>query len=142
MLLENAFPRLRQTGYTITSPATEDYNCVAWAAKENDRWWWPDPMGMGYWPQNAPREVTLDAFLTTFSIVGFEICSGDLLEPGFEKIAIYVDAHGEPTHVARQLGSGQWTSKLGKSVDIEHAFDSLDNSKLYGSIARILRRAT
>ena len=142
MLLENAFPRLRQTGYTITSPATEDYNCVAWAAKENDRWWWPDPMGIGYWPQNAPREVTLDAFLTAFAIVGFEICSGDLLEPGFEKIAIYVDARGAPTHVARQLSSGQWTSKLGKSVDIEHAFDSLDNSNLYGSAACILRRAT
>ena len=97
-------------------------------------------MGTGYWPDNAPREVTLDAFLTAFSLLGFEICSSDLLESGVEKIAIYVNARGEPTHIARQLNNGRWTSKLGKSVDIEHAFDSLNNSNLYGAVARILRR--
>lgn len=141
MSIESVFSHLRATGYTITSPATPDYNCVAWAAKENDRWWWPDPSGTSYWPENAPREVTLDAFLVAFAALGFEICSSDVFEPGFEKIAIYVNAQGEPTHISRQLNSGRWTSKLGPSVDIEHRFDGLNGSSLYGSVGRILRRA-
>ena len=42
------------------------------------------------------------------------------LEIGFEKVAIYSDAHG-PQHVARQLPDGKWTSKLGQQVDVEHS---------------------
>ena len=142
MSLESAFPRLRVTGYAITSPATEEYNCIAWAAGVNDRWWWPDPSGTAYWPDHAPREVTIDAFVTVFSAFGFEPCPNEVLEPGVEKIAIYVNAQGEPTHIARQLSSGRWTSKLGKSEDVEHDFSGLDNSPFYGSVSRILRRTT
>ena len=29
------------TGYRITSPITRSYNCFAWAAGEDDRWWNP-----------------------------------------------------------------------------------------------------
>ena len=140
MSLESVFPRLRVTGYNVTSPATAEYNCIAWAASENDCWWWPDPSGSAYWPEHSPREATLDAFLATFSALGFETCSSEILEPGVEKIAIYVNSQGEPTHISRQLSSGRWTSKLGKSEDIEHDFNGLDNSAVYGSVARILRR--
>ena len=139
MAIDSWFPHLKDTGYTITSPATEDYNCIAWAAREDDRWWWPDPLGTSYWPENASREVTLNAFLAAFSTLGFESCFDSQLEPGFEKIAIYINADGEPSHISRQLNNGRWTSKLGKSFDIEHAFDGLNNSQ-YGSIAHILRR--
>ena len=31
------------------------------------------------------------------------------LEPGFEKIALYADNSGKPTHAARQLDNGRWT---------------------------------
>ena len=41
------------------------------------------------------------------------------LQDGYEKIAIYA-LDGEPTHAARQLDTGRWTSKLGKHEDIEH----------------------
>ena len=44
--IEAAFPALVGTGYFVTSPATPEYNCIAWAAGETDRWWWPDPMGV------------------------------------------------------------------------------------------------
>ena len=141
MSLEASFPRLRETGYRITSPATNEYNCIAWAAGESDRWWWPDPSGISYWPEGAPRQETLEAFLVAFSTVGFELCSSEVPEGGVEKVAIYVNALGEPTHMARQLSSGGWTSKLGKSEDIEHQFDSLDGSQVYGSVAYILKRS-
>lgn len=47
---------------------------------------------------------------------------------------------GSPTHAARQLPDGTWTSKLGKDVDISH--DSLDglSGDRYGTPALILRR--
>ena len=122
------------------SPAIEEYNCVVWVVGESDRWWWPDLSGTSYWPEHAPREVTVDAFLVAFGVLGFEPCSSEALEEGAEKIAIYINSQGEPTHIARQLGSGRWTSKLGKSEDIEHEFSGLDGSSIYGTIARVLKR--
>ncbi|HEY7428267.1 MAG TPA: hypothetical protein VH682_28795 [Gemmataceae bacterium] len=38
---EVLFPRLNGTAYRITSPASDVYNCIAWAAGETNRWWWP-----------------------------------------------------------------------------------------------------
>jgi hypothetical protein len=55
-----------------------------------------------------------------FQSLGYETCPDGTLEENTDKIAIYVDAYGTPTHVARQLSTGAWTSKLGRSQDIEH----------------------
>jgi len=38
------------------------YNCIAFAAGETHRWWWP--MG-AYWPEPAPRDETVDSFIRT-----------------------------------------------------------------------------
>jgi hypothetical protein len=105
----------------ITSPETIEYNCVAWAAEENTRCWWPDHMEIGYWPEDIPREETLEAFIEAYKTLGYERCYETDLEEGFQKIAIYVKDR-KPTHAARQLNNGNWTSKLGKSFDIEHEF--------------------
>lgn len=137
--LEEAFPRLRNTGYIVTSPPTPDYNCIAWATHDTERWWEPDPFGLYYWPEDAPRSISLEAFVAAFSTKGFSLCDSRLAEPGYEKIAIYVDARGQPTHAARQLPTGRWTSKLGKCEDIEHELEGLANSN-YGSVARIMKR--
>ena len=51
--LEIALPGLAGTNYRVTSPADDGYNCIAWAATETDRWWWPDPFGAGYWPEDG-----------------------------------------------------------------------------------------
>jgi hypothetical protein len=69
------------------------------------------------------------------------------LEVGTEKVAIYVDADGIPTHAARQLADGTWTSKLGEWEDIRHktlkAMEDGDGLGLgYGRVAVILRRST
>ena len=60
-------------------------------------------------------------------------------------MALYGDAGGAPTHVARQLPSGAWTSKLGDWEDIEHqTLASLEErpgaAPAYGKVARILKR--
>jgi hypothetical protein len=59
--------------------------------------------------------------------------------PGLEKVALYADANGCPTHVARQLPNGRWTSKLGELEDIEHDLPALEGD-LYGSVTLVLKR--
>lgn len=45
--LEELFPGLRETEYTLTSPEDRGYNCIAWAAGDLSRWWWPDATALG-----------------------------------------------------------------------------------------------
>jgi hypothetical protein len=138
MNLQDYFPGLAQSPYHITSPADPDYNCVAWAAHDASAWWWPDPMGIGYWPAAAPRLVTLDAFVAAFQSIGFAPGATPDLEPGWEKVALFAKSD-VPTHAARQLPNGRWTSKLGPLEDIEHELDVLTGS-IYGQVVCILRR--
>ena len=136
--LEDLFPGLRGQLYHITSPRDGDYNCVAWAVGDDRNWWWPDAAGEDTWPSGVPRHITLEAFREAFATLGYEVCDNDQLEPGYEKVALFALA-GVPTHAARQLPSGRWTSKLGRAEDIEHALHDLTGA-VYGSVALVLRR--
>ena len=134
------FPRLLERGYDLTSPETPFYNCIAWAAGETARWWWPDPNDQYYWPPGMPRKEALQAFVLLFEELGYAVCEDEKLEEAFEKIAIYVnDSTGKPTHAARQLASGRWTSKLGSLEDIEHDLKGA-TGVYYGSVAVIMKR--
>jgi len=133
------FPRLATGGYRIISAATTRYNCIAWAAGRNDRYWWPHPDA--FWPTGVPFEVTLQAFEAAYATLGFTRCNNVDIEPGFEKIVIYVDNAGVPKHAARQLPGGVWTSKLGPSQDIEHATADALSGRNYGSPGLALKRA-
>jgi hypothetical protein len=138
--IEKTFPKLIDSGYTVTSPETTDYNCIAWAANNTDAWWWPDSFNLGYWPPGIPRKEMLDAFIKAYELFGYAICGNSQLEAGFEKIAIYADSSGKPAHAARQLSNGCWTSKLGQLEDIEHdTLDDLTGSE-YGAVAVIMKR--
>ena len=136
--LQDDFPDLAAAGYSETSPATEDYNCIAWAAGRQDDWWWPDSGLVSYWPAQAPRTETLQAFYATFTLLGFEPCLAADLEPGFEKVAFYA-RDGIPKHAARQLPDGLWTSKLGQGLDISHTLAGLEGP-LYGKVVGTMRR--
>ena len=61
-----------------------------------------------------------NSFIELFRSAGYELCDDGNLEAGCEKIAIYA-LNDSPTHAARQLENGQWTSKLGKYEDIVHS---------------------
>ena len=104
---------------------------------DTTRWWWPHPDA--YWPAEVSQELTPDAYISTFAIVGFVPCHDASSELGYEKIALFIDVSGKPTHAARQLSSGMWTSKLGECMDIEHELSALEGQE-YGSVAVIMRR--
>ncbi len=138
--LEEAFPGLAGGGYLVTSPRDSDYNCIAWVAGETRTWWWPGrDVAKEYWPPGVPRERTHDAFVAAFASLGYAVCQGEGLEAGYEKIALFADADGRPTHAARQLPSGLWSSKLGKAEDIEHRLHDLEGT-VYGSVVLLLKR--
>lgn len=119
--LEEKFPNLRVVAYEVASPETQEYNCIAWAAGDTERWWWPDLMEQEYWPASVPRNDTIEIFILAFRTLGYERCETPEFEPGFEKIALYLNSAGRPRHAARQLPDGYWTSKLGDWQDINHA---------------------
>jgi hypothetical protein len=79
--------------------------------------------------------------MLAYGTLGFEPCDSGEVEEGFEKVAIYTDAGGEPTHAARQLANGRWTSKLGYLEDIEHDLDAVAGTH-YGRVRAFLRRPT
>jgi hypothetical protein len=130
----------------IKSPADENYNCIAWSLNDLHQWWWPTPTGTGrwpgkYWPTGILNEETLAAFIALYERLGFKKCSSGDFEEGYDKIAIYTDHLGTPTHAARwwqeDLG---WSSKLGEENDIlHHSLESLEGTA-YGHVSQIMKR--
>jgi len=138
--LEALFPGLRGKPYRKTSPADDRYNCIAWAAGITDIWWWPvGEASRTYWPASAPREETVAAIQAAFASLGFALCQSDAWETGSAKVALFADADGLPTHAARQLSGGLWTSKLGKLEDIEHDLYDLEGAE-YGKVVHVMTR--
>jgi len=136
--LEDVFPGLRDQPYRIQSPRDRKYNCIALAVGDNRNWWWPDPTEEDTWPSGVARVETVEAFRDAFATLGYEVCSSDLVESGYEKIALFA-LTGKPKHAARQLPSGRWISKLGLREDIEHALHDL-TGLMYGSVVLVLKR--
>ncbi|HEV3383502.1 MAG TPA: hypothetical protein VG097_01740, partial [Gemmata sp.] len=87
----------------------------------------------------APREETIAAFIAAFATAGFLSTTSADLEPELEKVALFAIG-STPTHAARQLSNGWWSSKLGPAIDIEH--DTLDAvaGGVYGDVVAILCR--
>lgn len=121
------------------APATDEYNCFAWAIGRTDILL--DPMKV--WPQNVPREYTLTTFIQCFAKFGFVCCDDGDVEPEFEKVAIY-GFDNQPKHAARQTENGLWTSKIGTLELIEHHLDALFNATTekahYGFVIQFLKR--
>lgn len=140
--LEQDFLGLRNSGWSITSEQDPHYNCVAFAVYDTRQFWDANLIGVRgyYWPPGVPRDDSLASWVRAFEMNSYRVCADGELEPGVEKIAIYVDEAGIPQHVARQLAYGAWTSKLGKSEDIRHpALTSLEGD-LYGKVAVFMMR--
>jgi hypothetical protein len=71
--------------------------------------------------------------------LGYQPCETAELEAGVEHIALYC-LDGKPTHAARQLPDGKWTSKLGKFLDSTHTLTGLEGP-VYGKATHFLNRA-
>ncbi len=141
---EQVFPNLFSEGYGVTSNEDELYNCIAWAAGEEnqDQFWTPFDMGHGYyWPPELKRDARISTFIRLYEIRGgYQPCDDAGLETGFEKIAIYAGSDGEVTHAARQTEDGNWTSKLGSWEDISHKSLAGLEGDCYGKVVQILKR--
>jgi len=135
------FPNLRPNDCAGNpSPATQEYNCIAWAASVSDVRWEPDPMDQFYWPDSVTREYTLDAFIEAYKTIGFEVCSDGVYEQDTEKIALYA-YRGSPEHAARQLENGNWTTKFGHCEDVEHLTLECLEGPLYGKVTAYMKRS-
>jgi hypothetical protein len=137
--LEEWFPDIRQAGYQITSEIDLGYNCVAYAAEDQTRWWEPFRPD-AYWPDGVALDDTLEGFVVLFESLGFELCDDADTEAGFTKIALYGTTDGDFLHVSRQLPTGYWTSKIGEAEDIEHNTLEALNSVGYGQPLRFMRK--
>jgi primase-polymerase (primpol)-like protein len=132
------FPHLTDVNQKKASEPDPLYNCIAWAFKDNTRHWWPNAK-RSYWPVNIGSSIsTMDAFENWFSADGWEKIPNKDSEKGYEKIALYA-LNGSPTHAARLLDSGKWTSKLGASIDLLHDLTDLEGPE-YGSVIAIYRK--
>ena len=140
------FPLLRDDKkFKITSPVDPGYNCISWAMRYNDRWT-AVPSGVPYldgvmwWPPNAKEGDNISCLVDAFCQEGFEVCSSELFEEEWLKVALYYNPVNKNwTHAARQLRSGVWASKLGQSYDIEHGSPYTIESTVYGKVYCVMR---
>jgi hypothetical protein len=128
------FPRLNFTVSTITSDESPLFNCIAYAADDDQHWWWPT----SHWPI-AWREEAVDCFIAAFCTLRYLPCRHGDLEHGYEKVALYTDGNRTPTHMAKQRPDGIWISKCGPNQDIQHSPEEL-HSPLYGRVHTYLCR--
>jgi hypothetical protein len=132
------FPNYPAEPFEATSPASGRYNCIAWALEETSRFYWPGPEEFFNWVDDLPRTETLEILARLFQGRGYEVCKNTVLEAGFQKVALFAK-DGLPTHAARQLPDGFWTSKLGALEDVRHSLSAISGG-LYGEVALVLKR--
>src|SRR5579862_3353807 len=137
-------PGLTDDSCTVTSPRSSLYNCIARAAGDTTRWWWPVPLrGIAYWPKGVSREETLSAFIGAFGTLNYLPCADGSLQGGLEKVALFAKRMTGllvPTHAALQLETGEWTSKMGTLEDISHMTVEAVDGPIYGQAVQFLSR--
>lgn len=140
MWIEEDLPRLAAEGYQVTSEPNDEYNCIAYAAGETDRWWTHIEEADYHWPDNATRTPSIQSLIEAFTGLGYELCEHAGNEPGFRKIALYSNRQGDWTHAAVQLPGGGWGSKLGLHEDISHGTPESLDPDFYGEVHCFMRR--
>jgi hypothetical protein len=78
--------------------------------------------------------------VSVFECLGYEICAGEHVEDGYDKVALYVDQQGFWTHAAKQESDGIWSSKLGEYEDIRHSTPHAVSGPAYGQVMHYMRR--
>jgi hypothetical protein len=96
-------------------------------------------LGSSFWPPGLSGDVNVANFVRAYELVGYSRCQESSLVAGYEKIAIYT-LNGDPTHAARQLPDGQWTSKCGGNFDIAHPSPDDVGGGVYGEVELYMRR--
>lgn len=133
--------------FEITSKASPDYNCIAWACNYNERWIQPLYLEkpnldcVVWWPPNASEGTDIVYLKLVFEDHGYFECESGEHEEGYRKVALYYfEETNEWTHAARELANGCWTSKLGHSSDIQHSTPETIESDVYGKVFCYMKR--
>lgn len=131
--------------FKITSPWSENYNCIAWAMGRTDVWVDTNFRPGHWWPSGVVRFVAPQQLIEAFAAVGFRRCSSSIYEEGFDKIVLYQAQnpnHGFNvtwTHAARILQDGIAHSKFGRAFDGVHSIDIFAGSH-YGVPYAFMKR--
>jgi hypothetical protein len=84
------------------------------------------------------------SFEAAYQTLDYVRCQDGSFEQGVEKIVLFGsrDHVGDviPTHAARQLASGKWTSKLGPFEDIRHDVPQDVSGPAYGDAVLFMSR--
>ena len=117
------FPDLETDGsFVVNSDPNFFYNCIGFAIGYEDVWVAPSQRGRipwFWWPETVAFNDLPGSLIATFQYFDFEICTNDLPEEGFDKVALY-SKDGHWKHAARIIGENLYHSKLGESYDIFH----------------------
>jgi hypothetical protein len=132
------FPNLRTHYYQVTSPRTPVYNCIAWAAGDSKKRWWPAPAHGYWWPPGIALSDSVASFIAAFETIGYVPCGLEAVEFGFTKVVLYA-TNGSVKHAARQLPNGLWWSKMGAEEDLVHVLGAVAGPS-YGFPVQFLRR--
>jgi hypothetical protein len=147
------FPNLQRCEYSIISPASGTYNCIAWSVNETGFWYNPDYIDRTYGNPPSGNGIFEDSDMNAFYSIKkswSQITTGTNLEKANDAEAMYYsygvswDYVHDPVpstgyHGARRkscsCGAGKWImyeSKIGGLEKIEHVWNQL-NGPLYGS---------
>ena len=131
-----AFPKLSSEGLAIKDKPSERYNCIAYAAGDTAKWWWPD--GINYWPTWATLDNRIESLNEAFAGLGYEQCQNSDAEEGYQKVALY-EVGGKFLHAAVQMPNGLWRSKMGQGPVIEHRSPESLSGGMYGEVTAYMR---
>lgn len=143
-----ACPNLAASDHSWSSPETKQYNCIAYAVGDSQRWWQPLRLDQRrlvppyyYWPKGAvPGDYSLANYIRAYRTLGYTTCAMNSdLEEGFAKVVLF-ELEGRATHAAKQLENGDWSSKAGGFQDFCHATPDAVAGGEYGKIAVYMRR--
>ena len=133
-----AFPNSQAEPFEITSRETGDYNCIGWAVGDSTKFYWPGPSEFFFWPNEIPRNESLETFQLFFNSLVTKSVPTASWKRAFKK-SRFLKKNGLPTHAARQLADGFWTSKLDVLEDVKHSLGAISGG-FYGEIALFLRK--
>ena len=69
------FPKLAsEVHFSLESPFTFQYNCIAWAMQMQDRWVDVANIPWHWWPENVQKNQSEEALIEAFEALSFEMC--------------------------------------------------------------------
>jgi hypothetical protein len=152
--LVGIFPRLaNDPHFEITSSASLQYNCAAWAYQVTDKWMCPKSAwevgssdDLYFWPDGLEDNTEIVTFVQAFEMVGYRLCEDWKHEVGYHKVALYAwEGANTCSHASREVmedkaNVGRWTSKLGEENDIQHGSPYELEGHVYGEVCCIMKK--